>query len=209
MSTCRSNAALAGCFIPNDTNIAPEGIIIHEVYDVDGVLIATVYTQVDGTPINIATYQGGGVVTAGSCPLIKVDVEHELLCDVTDADPLTPTVAFIRRYERRYNGSTGVFISQTVTDLALDFVTPYVVVGTASAGSGCAADYDVEQEVVCDAAGTVFVRRFVFISGSQSTVSWHDLDGNTVPAPLTAVGPCPNCAPEPQLGVVTTWLALR
>jgi hypothetical protein len=208
MSTCRNNTAIPGCFVPNATATPPIGITIHYIYDKDGVGFATQYTTPDGTEIDVASYLGGGTVLSGSCPAVNVDVEHELLCDDTDNNPATPNVSFVRRYERRFNAGTGVFIAQTVTDLELDLVTPYSIVGTELPGSACAAQLDVEQETFCDATGAVVIRRFVFTNGVQTTVGWVDIDGATV-TPTLPYGPCPNCPPEARLGVITSWSALR
>jgi hypothetical protein len=208
MSDCRNNTAVPACFVPANPATAPEGIVIHYVYDVDGVNFATVYTTADGTPIDVAAYLGGGVVTPGACPAIRVDVEHELLCDDADADPSTPAVSFFRRYERFYNSNTGVLINQVVTDLALDLTTTYSVSSPANVSSNCAADFEYDEEILCDATGATVVRRTNQTNGVQVTLGWFNLDG-TVAAPTFPVGACPNCAPETPLGVITAWAALR
>jgi hypothetical protein len=208
MSQCRNNASVVGCFVPTDASLPPVGIVIHYVYDTDGALVATVYTDSAGAPIDIAAFQGGGTALAGACPVISVDVEHELLCDDVDANPATPSIAFIRRYERRYNAGTGVLISQTVVDLALDLVTPYVISAAANVSANCASDFEFEEVVLCDATGATVVRRQTQINGVFAVVGYFDPAGAAV-VPVQPVGACPNCADEPFRGVVTSWAAVR
>lgn len=208
MAECRNNTSIVGCFVPADGS-SPVGVAINYIFDGDGALFATVYTTPDGTPITVATYLGGGTVLVGACPAINVDVEHELLCDDADANPATPPVAFVRRYERRYNAGTGVFISQTVVDLQLDFVTPYVVSAPANVSANCAMDYEFDEEIVCDGLGVSMIRRQTQINGVLVVLGYFTFAGVAIPAPTLPIGACPNCVDEPFRGVLTAWAAVR
>lgn len=204
MSACRNNTAVPGCFVPTDGS-NPVGVTIHYVYDSDGVGFATLYTTPDGAPIDAAAYLGGGTVLSGSCPVIQVDVEHVVLCDDADANAATAGVPFVRRYERRFT-QAGAFVSQTVTDLALDLVTPYAPLGTIT--DSCASDFEFTEQILCDANNVQVVRRQTSINGVMAVIGYFNLDG-TVVVPVLPLGPCPTCADEAFRGVLTSWAAVR
>lgn len=208
MSECRTNTAVVGCFVPAAVATPPEGIVIHYVYDVDGVRIATLYSNAAGDPIDITTYLGGGVVTPGACPAIEYDFETVLLCDDVDGDPVTPPIPFLRKIERWTNAGTGVLINQVVTNTALDGVTAYVVADEANVSSNCQLDWEFVEVIVCDATGATFVRRQTQINGEFVTLGYFDLAGAAA-TPVAPVGACPNCQPEADLGVITSWALLR
>lgn len=100
-------------------------LIAHYEYGVNAddqtILVATRYTEADGTPVDTS----GGTVTAGACALIPPDVEFEKLCDVQADGSI---VEFFRRSITTFD-SVGT-PTVTVTDWELDKVTAYTATGT-------------------------------------------------------------------------------
>lgn len=202
--SCITITTTPGCLV--EAGQPPRPVLIHTEFGLNAagnpVPIATRYTEANAA--TVITLGAGQAVVPGVCPAVDSDVEFLLLCDDVDSNPATPAVQFLRRIERVTNGDTGAFISQTVTDLAMDGVTAYTVVGSIIA---CGANDDEFTEmIVCDAAGVRHLRRQVQVNGVFATVGFFNPnDGTTVTVPTGAVGACPSCAPKTQLGVVTSW----
>lgn len=109
-------------------------LVAHYEYGQDAagatILVATRYTDPDGTPVDTST----GTVVAGACQLSAPDVEWELLCDFVAGDPAAApptndvTTQFFRRSVTVFDANNDVE-SVTVADFELDKVTAYVVEG--------------------------------------------------------------------------------
>lgn len=199
---CKQMEAVPGCLI--EAGQTPQPVVIHYEYrdaaSGAAVLHATRYTDAAGVPIALTAAQS---VVPGACPLIKTDVEQEVLCDDADGNPATPGVMFLRRFTRTYDQSTGALLNEVTADFALDGTTPYAVVGVIGA---CQADLEYDEEQVCDAAGVAHIRRTTTLDGGQTvTLGFFNPTTGAASTPTGAVGPCPSCAPAVPLGVVTTW----
>lgn len=198
---CRDMETAQGCMV--EAGKPPVPVVIHYEYRDNGgetILYKTRYTSADGTPIALTATQ---TVVPGACPMVRTDVEQELLCNDTDGNPATPPVRFLRRYTRVYEAVAGTMISEVVDDFALDGTTPYVVVGAIAA---CDADLEYDEELVCDAAGVSHMRRtHTLDNGTTVTLGFYDPTTGAASTPTGAVGPCPACGPATAVGVVTTW----
>ena len=70
MSKCFDAAPVLGCFIPNNGS-AKESVMIHTTYNSNGNPHKTYATSLDSeTPIDPATYLGGGTLVIGECPCV-------------------------------------------------------------------------------------------------------------------------------------------
>lgn len=201
---CTQITTTPGCLI--ETGQPPKPVLIHTEFGNNAsgnpIPVATRYTEANAA--TVLTLTAGQSVVPGVCPSVKSDTEYMLLCDDADNNPSTPPIQFVRRVDRVTDGNSGALISQTITDLAVDLVTPYTVVG--SVGSCANSDSEFDEEIVCDAAGVRHVRRQVMVNGVLATVGFFDpADGTTVTTPTGAVGACPSCGPKTPLGVVTSW----
>lgn len=199
---CKQMEAVPGCLI--EAGQVPVPVMVHYEYRDSAagnpVLHATRYTDAAGVPITLSAAQS---VIPGACPLVKTDVEQEILCDDADGNPATPGIMFLRRYTRTYNEGTGALVNEVIADFALNGVTPYVAVGVIGQ---CAADFEYDEEQVCDAAGVSHIRRTTTLdSGQTVTLGFFNPTTGAASTPSGAVGPCPSCAPAVPLGVVTTW----
>ena len=81
MSNCNYTHPVQGCFIPSDTSLDQVSINIHVIYNSEGQSIGQAYTLPDSnqTPIDIATYLGGGSVASGNCNEGVNTVDHALI----------------------------------------------------------------------------------------------------------------------------------
>lgn len=202
--TCIQITTTPGCLV--EAGQPPRPVLIHTEFGLNAsgnpIPVATRYTEANAATVIALTATQS--VIPGVCPAVETDTEYLLLCDDVDANPATPAVQFVRRIERVTNGDTGALVSQTITDLALDLVTPYTVTGAIVACDG--ADNEFMEMIVCDAANVKHLRRQVQVNGVFATIGFFDpTDGVTVTTPTGAVGPCPTCAPKTALGVVTAW----
>lgn len=205
MSACTTVQPLMGCML--DTSVSPPSqtpVTIHYEYGVDSagktILVATRYTNADGTPITLTGTQS---VQPGVCQPVGVDVEWTQLCDDTDSDPATDAVPFLRKYTRISNGITGLPISESFEDFELDMETPYTVVG--DVGTCGVSDTETNDLTLCDSTGKAFIRRVSYINGVQVTIGDFELDGATAYTPVGEVKACPTCAPATARGVLTSW----
>lgn len=126
MSNCHDNTAVAGCH--NDGVNPPVSVVIHYRHD-DGGAPAVFITDIEG---NVITSADSTNTTVGACALPPADTEFTELCDV-QADG--SSISFIRRKIVTISG-LGV-PNVAVADFELDYVTPYVVTGTASSCPTC------------------------------------------------------------------------
>lgn len=136
---CTDMATALVCYtqpgaLPEDP-VTRSTLVAHYEYGKDAaggtILVATRYTDPDGTPVDTST----GSVVAGACQLSAPDVEWELLCDVVPpADPADPEtiVQFFRRSVTVFDANNDVE-SVTVADFELDKVTAYTVEGEVTA----------------------------------------------------------------------------
>jgi hypothetical protein len=199
---CTLITTTSGCLV---TATGSRPVLIHTEFGKSAagsvIPVATRYTESDASVV--ITLGAGESVVAGACPLTTSDTEFLLLCDDTDGLAATAPVQFLRRIERITNSGTGALISQTVTNLALDGVTAYTVVGTIVSCSGSDAEFN--EMLVCDAAGVTHLRRQTQVNGVLATVGYFNPTTLVATTPTGAVGPCPSCAPKTSLGVVTAW----
>lgn len=139
---CIDMATALVCFTQPDADplLPPtrSTLVAHYEYGLNAagatILVATRYTDPDGTPVDTST----GTVVAGACQLSAPDVEWELLCDFVAGDPgaTPPTVDEVTQFFRRsvtvFDANNDVE-SVSVADFELDKVTPYTLVGVATA----------------------------------------------------------------------------
>lgn len=148
-----------------------------------GALVSITDTTLDGSTPFVP------VGAVGVCPVdaAQQDIEQQILCDST------PT-RFLRAY--KYDAETGVVIS--VTNTTLDGTTAFAPVGAVGVcAQTVATDFDFTEEVLCDANGTAFIRRFTFnsVTGVVTATTNLTLAGAAF-APVGAVGVCSNCCPS-------------
>jgi hypothetical protein len=125
--------------------------------------------------------------TVGVCSSSR-DSESLILCD--SAAP-TPN-RFIRTYT--YN-SAGAVSGFTDTTLAGGAFVPTGAVGLCTQPT--LTDFDFAEEILCDANGTQFIRRFTFNSQTGAVTATTNLTlAGAVFVPVGAVGLCSNCCPQ-------------
>ena len=119
--------------------------------------------------------------TVGLCSSVMRDEEILVLCDAT------PT-RFLRRYN--YDAATGALIG--IVNTTLDGSTPFVPVGAVGiCTTPIQSDFDFTEEVLCDANGTAFIRRFTFNSSTGAVTATTDLTlAGAAFVPVGAVGIC-------------------
>lgn len=117
-NACRNIAQVLVCFA---NGAARQTLIQHSVTDVTGAVIATVYIDQTGAPVNTAA----GTVTLGACAITPPDVEFNEMCDLQADGSI---IEFVRRTVTTFD-AVGT-PTTTSADFALDNVTPYVVAGT-------------------------------------------------------------------------------
>lgn len=95
MSKCTEIKPIQGCFKPND-GAESVPVIIHIIYDEEGAS-GQAYTLADEneTPINIATYLGGGVVSVGSCESVVDFLENVKTTCAQVSEPITTGTAWV------------------------------------------------------------------------------------------------------------------
>jgi hypothetical protein len=201
--SCLTMTTVGGCRTTAAGVQSP--ILIHTQYGMNAagsvIVVATRYTDAANVPFAPA---GTDVIVSGDCAGVKVDVEFKVLCDDADNNASTANIPFLRRIERVYNASTGVLITQTVTNTTLDAVTAYVPLGAISAN--CAGDFEYDEEIVCDTAGVSWIRRTTQVNGTISaTIGFFNPTTGVSGTPTGAVGACPTCAPSIAQGVLSTW----
>lgn len=146
--------------------------------------------DVNGQVSTFSDYTVGGVPytatgTVGGC--IPRDVEAVVLCDSAP----TPN-RFLRTF---VYAPTGTIVSFTDTTLAGAPFVPSGNVGVCSASTTSAQDF--AEEILCDANGTQFVRRFTFNSTTGAVVSTTNLTlAGAAFTPVGAVGLCADCCPQ-------------
>lgn len=177
-----------------DVNIPPTNVVDAELVCFDAgpspLVRVTVYDPQTGDlvagPFWRDPLTGAPVVPAGTpipCPDAEVDVEIKCLCD----DGTSPPTPFLRVFTYVDGVNTDV------SDVELDGVTPYVLVGDAifcsSGGAGSC-------ELLCDAgnADFPFIRCYSIDASGGVVVTDVEVDGT----PYVAVGPvgdcpCPEC----------------
>ncbi|PWI15962.1 hypothetical protein DI272_18680 [Streptomyces sp. Act143] len=162
--------------------------------DCTGTVISTTDTLLDGSTPYTPTGLVGVCQPAEEDPQpVEPDTEILVLCDVAAGGTSTP---FLRRLVFPAGGGTP-----TVTDTALDGVTPYTATGTVGrCPSEVPGPVTVTPDtfhgelVLCDDAGP-FVRKLVQDeAGAVTAVVDLTLDG----APYTPVGTLGVCSPEPE-----------
>lgn len=201
---CAQITTAPGCLV--EAGQPPKPVLIHTEFGTNAagnpIPVATRYTEANAA--TVLTLAAGQTVVPGVCPAVTSDTEFLLLCDETDGNPATAPVQFLRRVDRVTNADTGLLVSQTITDVALDGVTAYTVVGTVmSCGN---ADTEMTEMIVCDSAGVQHLRRQTMVNGVLATAGFFSpTDGTTATTPTGAVGACPICVPKAPLGVVTSW----
>jgi hypothetical protein len=135
---CKELTAVPGCL--SVAGVPNRSVTIHYEYGpaVSGLaqLIATRYTEADGTPIALAA---GETVSPGACAVAAPDIEWEKMCDV-QADG--SVVEFYHRIVTVFDAAAVP--TSVVTALQLDKVTAYVVTGTVSS---CDQDCDIVAPV--------------------------------------------------------------
>jgi hypothetical protein len=202
--SCRDMEIVAGCLIAPPA--LPVPVLIHYEYQeaASGQVIvhAIRYTDAAGA---IVAVPAGGTVVAGQCPMVKTEVEDQLLCDDADVNPATPAIPFLRRFTRVYNTADGSLISQTVANFKIDGTTPYAVSAEANVSTNCTSGYAFTEITVCDSNGTPMIRRQAVVNGASVLLGFFDPTTAAVVVPVGAVGPCPSCGPSTALGVVSTW----
>jgi len=131
MADCFSINTPLACFRPTDTTLAPVSLFVHLKYgEKEGSEPSQVLTTADdlSTPIDPATYLGGGTVTAGACDLPKPTTVIKDLCELL-ADG--STVNFCRVITTNYD-AIGTPLPPVPTDYEADLVTEYTVVDEAN-----------------------------------------------------------------------------
>ena len=122
---CKELSTELVCFNNGTTN---QTLVAHYEYGLNAlgsvILVSTRYTDAAGVPVDTSA----GTVTVGACPIIPADVEWEMLCDVQTNGNV---IEFFRRSITTFS-STGV-PTVTVTNWALDKVTPYTSTGVVGA----------------------------------------------------------------------------
>jgi hypothetical protein len=115
------------------------------------------------------------------------DSESVILCD----SAAVPN-RFIRTYTYDPSGAIAGFTDRTLAGAAF---TPTGAVGLCTQPT--ATDFDVAEEILCDANGTSFIRRFTFNSSTGAVTSTVNLTlAGAAFTPVGAVGICSNCCPQ-------------
>lgn len=121
---CKELTAVPGCL--SVAGVPNRSVTIHYEYGVSitglATLVATRYTEADGTPIALAA---GETVSPGACAVSAPDIEWEKMCDV---QPDGSVVEFYHRIVTVFDAAAVP--TSVVTDLQMDKVTAYVVTGT-------------------------------------------------------------------------------
>lgn len=144
-------------------------------------------TAVSNYTLAGAPYNPTGTVGICAASVDRVDAESVILCD-SSATP----VRFLRTYQYNAAGAVNGF---TDTTLAGGAFTPTGAVGVCT--QAVATDFDFTEEVLCDANGTSFIRRFTFNSSTGAVTATTNLTlAGAAFTPVGAVGPCPNCCPQ-------------
>lgn len=115
------------------------------------------------------------------------DVEQQILCDANGT-------RFIRVYQ--YGEDTG-----TPSGVPSDYTlagAPFAPVGAVGiCSTPVVTDFDFAQQVLCDANGTPFLRRFTFNSQTGAVTATVNLTlAGAAFAPVGAVGQCSDCCPQ-------------
>ncbi len=133
------------------------------------------YNASTGTP-----YTPTGTVS--SC--VGRDAENQILCD-------SAGTRFLRTYAY---GTSGNILTVTDTTLAGAAFTPVGAVGVCAVTT--TTDFDFTEEILCDANGTSFIRRFTFNSTTGAVTATVNLTlAGGAFTPVGAVGLCSTCCP--------------
>lgn len=113
------------------------------------------------------------------------DSESVILCDANGT-------RFLRTYI--YSQTTGAVSGTFDTNLTGTPFAPVGVVGVCT--TQVATDFDFTEEVLCDANGTSFIRRFTFNSTTGAVTATTNLTlAGAAFTPVGTVGVCANCCP--------------
>lgn len=160
------------CSVDDTTGDVLALILIEYTYNPDGTIASTrLVNAVDGT-----TYVVPAGASITTCPTGEAPPDGDLVVLCDDNGP------FLRDYRR---DDTGAVVA--VSDYTIGGV-PYATVGTV----GSCAGRDQELQILCDANGTRFLRRYNYnlSTGALVSVVNTTLDGSTAFAPVGAVGVC-------------------
>lgn len=168
--------------------------------DATGTQFLRVYNVSGGVIVSHGDYDFEGdlfapVLPAHVCAETLATFRHtpiEVLCWTETANPAN-VVQFLRRYLIDQDGVTVV----AVVDSLLNGTTPFVAsnLGTVAIcdSSATATFLDFEEQILCDATPTRFIRTYVYDSSAPSVVqSFFDTDLSGAPfVPVGAVSQCP------------------
>lgn len=129
MSDCRDTNAVLGCY--ND-GVTPVTVIVTHVHDYKGAP-AAIITNLAGVVVAGATLAN---TTLGACALAlpSTTTEFNELYDVQ------PDGTFTRFIRRTVASTTAAGVTTvTITNLAMDYTTPYAPTGTITQDMSCAA----------------------------------------------------------------------
>lgn len=131
MSSCFDIQPIISCFVPTDATVAPVSLLQHLKFPTGGGAPSVILTTAEdtSTPLDPATYLGGGTLTAGACQLPSPDIEWVLQCELL-ADGTK--VKFYRRCLTTFDALSVP--TTAVADFEEDKVTPYVVVDESAVG---------------------------------------------------------------------------
>lgn len=141
MSNCSKAEEILGCY--TDGAGVRQTIIIHNVYDDDGVVYATAHLDASGNIIDTSA----GSVVPGACPVAQPDVEWKTLCEeLPDGSIMEFCVRIITYFD-----TTGAVVEPNIVDYFLpDQITPYVPNDIANAGPCPQCDEKVALGVILD-----------------------------------------------------------
>ena len=122
--------------------------------------------------------------TVGICS--GLDSESFVLCD----SAAVPN-RFLRTYRYTATGTVAGFSDTTLAG------APFVPTGAVGiCTTPVATDFDFTEEILCDANGTAFIRRFTFNSSTGVVTATTNLTlAGVAFTPVGAVGICSNCCP--------------
>lgn len=138
MSKCTEIEMQEVCFVPANGTDAPTTLLLHVKRGQNAtgspVSVSILTTANDlNTPLDPATYLGGGTFTVGACPVAQPDIEWSELCErLADGS----SSRFFRRTVTVFDAFAVP--TTTVTDFELDKVTAYTVTDETQVGDcGC------------------------------------------------------------------------
>lgn len=163
--------------------------------DDNGIVLVDYRRRSNGMISSVSFHNSVGVPIAGPTGPLRICPNTSTVANVRDSETLILCDAAGTRFQRTtVRNELGAIVATVDQTFAGAPFTPSGAVGVCATTT--TPEVDVQQEILCDANGTTFLRRWLFNSATGVVTATQNLTlAGAAFTPVGAVGLCSNCCP--------------